>query len=86
MRFAEFTDALAWLSRRRENFAIKVQLQDLAKELVDLDVQVLEYKSEQLDKELGEVKDELAKAKENPERQVRDRYEQLLEKAKKKRK
>src|SRR5216683_368807 len=36
-------------------------------------------------KELGEVKDGLAKTKENMERQVRDRYEQLLEKAKKKR-
>jgi hypothetical protein len=69
-----------------ERKKIEVQLQDLAKELVDLDVQVLEYKSEQLDKELGELKDELAKAKENNDKQIKDRYEMLLEKAKKRRK
>jgi hypothetical protein len=69
-----------------ERKKIEVQLHELSKELVDLDVQILEYKSEQLDKELGEVKDELAKAKENNEKQVKDRYEMLLEKAKKRRK
>lgn len=69
-----------------ERKKIEVQLQDLAKELVDLDVQVLEYKSEQLDKELGELKDELAKAKENNDKQIKDRYEMLRDKAKKRRK
>jgi hypothetical protein len=62
------------------------QLQELAKELVELDVQILELKAEQLDKELGEVKDELAKARENGEKQIKERYDQLLEKAKKRRK
>ncbi|HEV3235413.1 MAG TPA: hypothetical protein VGZ25_00395 [Gemmataceae bacterium] len=71
---------------QEERKKIEVQLQELSKELVDLDVQVLEYKAEQLDKELGEVKDELAKAKENNDKQVKDRYEMLLEKAKKRRK
>jgi len=65
---------------------IELELQNLAKELVDLDVQVLEWKSEQLDKELGEVKDELAKAKENNDKQVKERYEMLIDKAKKRRK
>jgi hypothetical protein len=71
---------------QEEQKKIEVQLHELSKELVDLDVQILEYKSEQLDKELGEVKDELAKAKENNDKQVKDRYEMLLEKAKKRRK
>ena len=69
-----------------ERKKIENQLQDLAKELVDFDVQVLELKSEQLDKELGEVKDELAKAKESNEKLVKERYDMLLDKAKKRRK
>jgi hypothetical protein len=69
-----------------EKKKLEIELQALAKDLVELDVAILEVKAEQLDKELGEVKDELAKAKESMERQVKDRYEQLLEKAKKKRK
>jgi hypothetical protein len=60
---------------------VEVQLQDLAKELVELDMQVLELRAEQLDKELGEVKDELAKMRDNTDKQVRDRYEGLLDKA-----
>jgi hypothetical protein len=59
----------------------EAQLQELAKELVDLDMQVLELRAEQLDKELGEVKDELAKMRDNVEKQVKDRYEGLLDKA-----
>jgi hypothetical protein len=69
-----------------EKKKLEIELQTLAKELVELDVAILEVKAEQLDKELGEIKDELAKAKENTDRQIKDRYEQLLEKAKKKRK
>jgi hypothetical protein len=69
-----------------ERKKIELELQSLAKELVDLDIQVLEWKSEQLDKELGEVKDELAKAKENNDKQVKERYEMLIDKAKKRRK
>jgi hypothetical protein len=69
-----------------EKKKLEIELQALAKDLVELDVAILEVKAEQLDKELGEIKDELAKAKENTDRQIKDRYEQLLEKAKKKRK
>jgi hypothetical protein len=60
---------------------VEVQLQDLAKELVELDMQVLELRAEQLDKELGEVKDDLAKMRDNLDKQVKDRYEGLLDKA-----
>jgi hypothetical protein len=65
---------------------VEAQLQDLAKELVELDMQVLELRAEQLDKELGEVKDELAKMRENTDKQVKDRYEGLLDKARRPRK
>jgi hypothetical protein len=69
-----------------ERKQLEGQLLALAKELVELDVLVLEVKADQLDKELGEVKDELAKARENGDKQIKERYEQLLEKAKKRRK
>jgi hypothetical protein len=59
------------------------QLHDLAKELVELDIQVLELKADQLDKELGETKDELAKMRDSIEKQMKDRYEALLQRAKK---
>jgi hypothetical protein len=74
---------VAQLSTPTEDVRKKVeaQLQELAKELVDLDMQVLELRAEQLDKELGEVKDELAKMRDNVDKQVKDRYEGLLDKA-----
>jgi hypothetical protein len=67
-----------------EKKKLETELLGLAKDLVDLDVSILELKADQLDKELGELKDELAKAKDNTEKHVKDRYEQLLEKTKKK--
>jgi hypothetical protein len=69
-----------------ERKKIEASLQDLARELVELDVQVLEVKAEQLDKELGEVKDELARAREQSDKQTKARYEGLLEQARKRRK
>jgi hypothetical protein len=66
-----------------ERKKIEGQLQDMAKELVELDIQVLELKAEQLDKELGEIKDELAKSRDNVEKNTKDRYTALLEKVKK---
>src|SRR5262245_3827034 len=59
------------------------QLRDLARELVDMDIQVLELQADQLDKELGEIKDELARAREQVEQNVKTRYDALLDKAKK---
>ncbi len=57
------------------------QLRELARDLVDLDVQVLELQAEQLDKELGEIKDELARAREQVEQNVKARLEGLLDRA-----
>jgi hypothetical protein len=62
---------------------IESRLQEMARELVDLDIQVLELKAEQLDKEMGEVRDELAKARDQMDRNVKARYEALLDQAKK---
>jgi molecular chaperone GrpE (heat shock protein) len=69
-----------------ERKRLEERLLEMAKELVELDVQVLELKAEQLDKELGEVKDELARAREGTDKQIKDRYEGLLDKARRRRK
>lgn len=69
-----------------ERKRVEASLQELARELVDLDTQVLELKADQLDKELGEVKDELAKARDQTEKNVRDRYEGLVKKARSRKK
>jgi len=69
-----------------ERKKIEAALQELARELVDLDILVLEAKADQLDKELGEVKDELAKAREQIDKDTKAKYEALLDQAKKRRK
>ena len=63
-----------------ERKRLEEQLHAMARELVELDIQVLELKAEQLDKELGEVKDELSRAKESTDKQVKDRYQGLIDK------
>jgi hypothetical protein len=55
------------------------QILGLARELVNLDLKVLELRAEQLDKELGEVKDEVARITENKEKMTKERYQGLLE-------
>jgi hypothetical protein len=65
-----------------ERKKVEGQLMDLARDLVNLDIQVLEMKADQLEHELGEVKDELAKAREHVDRQTKERYETLVDKAK----
>lgn len=59
------------------------QLLDLAKELIETDLAILELKAEQLDRELGDLKDEIARLRDGLDRYVRERYEQLLEKVRK---
>jgi hypothetical protein len=66
-----------------ERKKLETRLQEMARELVDLDIQVLELKADQLDKELGEVKDELSRARDQLDRNTRQRYEGLLEQARK---
>jgi hypothetical protein len=64
--------------------AVEAQLQALAKELVDLEMQSLEHRVELLQTELSTAKDELGKFRDNLDRTAKDRYEAFLEKAKKK--
>lgn len=64
-----------------ERKRIESQLQDLVKDLVELDGQVLEHKADQLEKELGEVKDELARIREQGDKRAKERYDALLEKS-----
>lgn len=76
---------IAKLSTPKEEDRKKAEagLQELARELVELDIQILELKADQLDKELGEIKDDLAKAREQADKNVKAKYAELLERAKK---
>jgi hypothetical protein len=66
-----------------ERKKIQGQLQEIAGQLVALDIDVLEYKAVQLDRELGEVKDEIRRISDNRDKQAKERYEALLQKVKK---
>jgi hypothetical protein len=63
---------------------VEEQLHALAKELVELDLQSMEHRVEVLRTELAAAKDELAKFRDSIDRTTKDRFEALLEKAKKK--
>lgn len=64
--------------------AVEDQLQALAKELIDLEVQSLEHRVSLLQTELASAKDELVKLRDNIDRAAKERFEALLEKARKK--
>jgi hypothetical protein len=66
-----------------ERKKIEATLLDLAKELIETDLAILELKAEQLDKELGELKDEIAKMRDGLDRYTREQYDRLLEKVRK---
>jgi hypothetical protein len=70
--------------KEEDRKAIEDQLKTLAKELVELEVQSLEHRVELLQTELTGAKDELTKFRDNFDRSVKDRFEMLVEKAKKK--
>jgi hypothetical protein len=63
---------------------VEEQLQVLAKELVELDLQSMEHRVAVLQTELMSAKDELTKFRDNFDRTVKDRFEALLEKSRKK--
>jgi hypothetical protein len=60
---------------------MEAQLQNLARELVGLDAQILDHRAEQLEKELAGVKDELTRLREQGDKRSRERYESLVEKS-----
>jgi hypothetical protein len=63
---------------------IEAQLQSLARELVELDSQSLEHRVELLQNELGAAREDLGKFRDNMDRTVKERFNALLEKVKKK--
>lgn len=67
-----------------ERKAVEEQLQTLAKELVDLELRSLEHRVEILRTELSTAKDDLAKFRDSLDRNTKQRYESLLDRAKKK--
>jgi hypothetical protein len=69
--------------KEEDRKAIESQLHALAKELVDLELQSLEHRIELLQSELATSKEEFGKFRDNHERSIKDRYESLLEKARK---
>src|SRR5438552_2457743 len=62
---------------------VEEQLQALAKELIELEVQSLEHRVELLRTELASAKEELNKFRDNFDRSVKERFESLVEKARK---
>lgn len=67
-----------------ERKAVEEQLQGVAKELTELELQSLEHRVEILRTELNAAKDDLTKFRDNLDRNAKLRYESLLERAKKK--
>jgi hypothetical protein len=61
-------------------------LRELARKLVELDIQDLQQKADQLKKDLTEVEEDLAKAREQQDKNAQARYEALLEQAKRRKK
>jgi hypothetical protein len=61
-------------------------LRELARQLVELDIQDLQQKADQLKKDLTEVEEDLAKAREQQDKNAQARYEALLEQAKRRKK
>lgn len=73
-------------TRSEDRRALENSLQDAARELVELDVQVLELQANQLTKDLVQTREDLSRLKENPDKSARDRFDALLNMAKKQKK
>jgi hypothetical protein len=71
-------------SPKEDHKAVEEKLRVLTRELVELETQSLAHRVEVLQNELSLAKDELAKFHDNIERATKERFESLLEKAKKK--
>jgi hypothetical protein len=69
-------------AKDEERKTIESQLHRLAKDLVELEIQSLEIQAGQLEKEFLETKAEVVRLKENLDKVSKERVDQLLEKAK----
>jgi hypothetical protein len=64
----------------------EAELQKMARQLVDLDTRVLELKTDQAEKELGELREELSKARQQAPARVKARLDSLIDQGRKRRK
>jgi hypothetical protein len=71
-------------AKPEERESLDQRLQHLARELIELEAQAIECRIELLQAELAFHKEELAKHRDQIDRLARERYEALLEKARKK--
>jgi hypothetical protein len=71
-------------AKPEERESLDQRLQHLARELIELEAQAIECRIELLQAELAFHKEELAKHRDQLDRLARERYEALLEKARKK--
>jgi hypothetical protein len=69
--------------KEEERDAHKAEISEVAAKLVDLDMQIMRLRIEQLEKELGEARDGMARMDEQRESLVKDRASRLIEEAKK---
>lgn len=69
-----------------ERMKLQDQLRALTRELVDLDIRMMETQAEALDREVSEIRDELARTRDQLDQKVKSRYESLLDKSRKPRK
>jgi hypothetical protein len=66
-----------------ERHKAEAALLDLARELVDLDLHVLELKTEQLEKELNHVKEQRLRIRRDSEKEIRARFQELVKQGQK---
>jgi hypothetical protein len=59
------------------------QLREVARELAELDLRIMEAQIEQLDKELAEIRDQLVRSRDNLDQNAKARFEGLLDKSRK---
>lgn len=71
-------------AREEDRKAIEDQLHGLSRELVELEVLALEHRVTVLEHELTTSRDDLNKARDNFDRRLKDRYQSLIEKSRKK--
>jgi hypothetical protein len=80
--------AIAKLSSAKDNErkALESQIHELARELVDLDIHSLEARVEMIERDLAESREEVARLRDNLDKAVKERYDSLLERVKKRKK
>lgn len=79
----ELTTALAGAGAERQRHELEERLRELARKLVDLEVQILTVKARQMAQELAATDAELTRRQAERDQLVQKRFEELLEKAKK---